>query len=379
MATGFCPALLESIDNIAGQNAPGNKLQITGFLAALFCCQNSTVSPLNNVFDGGHTRPMTVKYRQRALASQVQTEDDCDVNKIPAYAEWTVPSVSHLQHSQFLDDATIQQYCIDASMTRTTGAPPTQVMMEVYSLIKDSAQAVLKKMNQTLVTSMATQFGENTTTGSTAAKVINISSNTDNLNLSNGIVDMLRDLQENEICGDPCIVGGGLFAAFNIAQVAACCSQAGFDMSRIGLPRFFFDKDTQSIWGANNIGVLAPGSVKLLSRNKYQGAFAGQRGTSFFTTFALPINEFGCNVDECLRDLIFDLQLKYIDCPTVVTVNGVNTTVNRGWQLIVSKEFALWVQPTTGYASGDPLQDTNGTLRYQISNTSYTGASYAYA
>lgn len=378
MATGFCPALLASIDDIAGQNAPGNKLGVAGFLAALFCCQNSSASILNDTFQDGHIRPMTVKYRTRSLPSQVQTEDDCDVNRIPAYAEWTVPGVAHLQHSQFLDDATIQQYCIDASRTRSLGQPPTQLMMEVYTLIKDSAQAVLRKMNQTLVTSMATQFGENVTTGSTTGKWININSSGDAFNLANGITDVLMDMLRNEICGDPCIVGGGLFAAYNINQAAACCNQAGIDMSRLNLPRFFFDNDTQNLWGTNAIGVLAPGSVKLLTRNKYRGAFAGQRGSSFFTTFALPVNEFGCSPDQCLRDLVFDLQLRYIDCPTVVTVNGVNTTVNRGWQIIVSKEFALWVQPTSGYESGDELENTNGTLKYFISNTSYSGASYAH-
>jgi hypothetical protein len=379
MATGFCPALLASIDDIAGQNAPGNKLGVNGFLAALFCCQNSNANLLNDAYNDGHTRPMTVKYRTRSLPSQVQTEDDCDVNRIPAYAEWTVPGVAHHQHSQFLDDATIQQYCIDASRQRAVGGPPTQVMMEVYTLIKDSMQVVLRRMNQTLVTSMATQFGDNVVTGSNTGKVINIPSSGDTFNLSNGITDILMDLLRNEICGETCIVGGGLMAAYNINQAAACCNQAGIDMSRLNLPRFWYDNDTQNIWGTNAIGVLAPGSVKLLTRNKYVGAFAGQRGSSFFTTIALPVQEFqGCPVETCLSSLVFDLQLRYIDCPTVITVNGVNQTVNRGWQIIVSKEFALWVQPTSGYESGDELEGTNGTLKYYISNTTYTGSSYAH-
>lgn len=378
MANGFCPALLESIDNIAEQNSPGNKLRIPGFLQMLFCCQNSSVSPLNAAYDGGHTKSMTVRYRQRSLASQVQTENDCDVNRQPARLEWTVPSLSHLQHSQHIADNLIQQYCIDASRIRTTGEPATGVMMEVYEIIKDSAQAVLGRMNQVLVTQMATQWGENTITGSTTGKVINISSSGDGFNLSNGIPDMLNDLQENEICGDPCMVGGGIFNAFTKAVDMACCNAGGIDFSRVGLPRYFYDKDTQSIWGANAIGVFAPGSVKLLTRNKFVGpAFSGERGTSFYTSFVMPFNEFGCPPD-CLTGLRFDLQLKFYDCATTVTVNGVNTTIDPGWQIIVSKDFNLWVMPTTGYESGDPLADTNGTLKYFISNSSYAGSSYAH-
>lgn len=378
MALGFCPALLRSIDQIAESNAPARKLQVAGFLAMLFCCQNSTVSPINDGFEGAHQRPLTVKYRQRPTLDDVQDEDDCDINRIPAYAEWNLPSLGHKQSSFFLDDATIQQYCIDASAQRPVGVPPTRVMQEVYSLIVEHANIVLKAINVDLVTEMATQFGDNVTTGSSTGKVINISRDGDKYILDNGIVDMMRDLQENEICGDPCVVGGGLFAAFNAAQAMSCCNAAGMDMSRIGLPRFFFDKDTQAIWGQNTVGLFAPGSVKFIGRNKYLGAFAGQRGMSFFTTLPLPVEEFGCNLEDCLRDLVFDMQLRYIDCPTQVTVNGTPTTVNRGWEVIISKSYALWVQPDNAYASGDELEGTNGTLKYFITNTTYPAGSYAY-
>lgn len=377
MANGFCPAVLLHINDVAEGNAPGRKLHIAGFLSALFCCQNSTVSPLNTErFDGGHYRPMTVKYRQRPTLSHVQDEDDCDVNRIPSYSEWNVPSLGHKQSSFFLTDDTIQQYCRDASATRAAGAPPTTVMQEIYDLMLEHANIVMRAINVDLVTDMATQFGENTTTGSDNGKVINIERTGNGMILDNGLIDLMRDIQENEICDNPCFIGGGLWSALNMAQVIACCNNAGMDISRIGMPRFYYDKDTQSIWGQNSAALLAPGSVKFIGRNKYVGPFAGQKATSFFTTFAMPVQEFGCNLDECLRDLIFDMQLKYIDCPTTITVNGVETTVNRGWQVIISKDYALWVQPTNAYAASDPLADTNGTLKYFLTNNSYTGPAY---
>jgi hypothetical protein len=378
MATGFCPSVLLHINEVAEGNAPGRKLHIAGFLASLFCCQNSTVSPINTEqFTGAHKRGVTVKYRQRPTISHVQDEDDCDINRVPAYAEWTVPSVGHKQSSFFLDDNTIQQYCNDASMMRSAGVPPSGLMQEIYDLLLEHANVVMKAINQDLVTDMSTQFGENVTTGSSTGKLINISKTADQLILDNGVIDMLRDLQENEICDSPCVVGGGLFAAYNLAQTVSAAASNGIDISRLGMPNFFFDKDTQTIWGQNTVGVFAKGSVKFIGRNKYQGAFGGARGTSYFMTLPLPVAEFGCNLDECLRDLIFDVQLKYIDCPTSVTINGTPTTVDRGWQVIVSKEFALWVQPTSAYGSGDTLEGTNGTLKYFIRNTSYTGGSYA--
>ena len=156
--------------------------------------------------------------------------------------------------------------------------------------------------------------------------------------------------------------------AWNKAQALSCCNLAGLDMSKAAPANFFFDKDTQTIWGTNSVGLFAPGSVKFLGRNQYVGPFSGPKATSFFTTFTLPVADFGCNLDNCLADLQFDLQLKYIDCPTTININGVPTSVGRGWIGIVSKQYGLWVQPLTAYSAGDSLANTNGTLKYFITN-----------
>jgi len=375
MATGFCPYLLKHIKEIAGNNAPGSKMHVAGFLAMTFCCANSTVSPLNDSYQGGHQTSMVVKYRRRPTLSDVQTTDDCAINTTPGYLEWNVPSLSHAQYSFHISDDQISRYCADASRMVSTGQPATRVMQEVYDLVVDGANIVLKKINQVLVTAMATEFGVNVANGSASGKVININQDGNKVILDNGIVDMMQDLQENEFCGDPCIVGGGLFAAYQKAQAIACCSAAGLDTSKMGLPNFFFDKDTQSIWGNNAIGVFAPGSVKFIGRNKFVGDFGGPKpGGSIFTTLPLPVQEFGC-ADDCLKDLVLDLQLKYYDCRTEVS-DGV--FVDRGWQGIISKDYALWVQPDNGYASGDELEGTNGTLKYFIGNSAYSGPAYAY-
>jgi hypothetical protein len=118
--------------------------------------------------------------------------------------------------------------------------------------------------------------------------------------------------------------------------------------------------------------------VKFISWDKYVGeAFVGDKGASFFTNVGMPVNDFGCNLDDCLRDLRLDVQLKYIDCPQNVTINGVSTPVGRGWQVIVSKNFTLWVQPVGAFQTGDSLDGTNGTIKYFASNTAYAGGAYS--
>lgn len=368
MANGYCPALLRTIESIAGENAPSTKMHVAGFLAMTFCCQNSSVSPINDGFQpNGQQKGLTVSYTQRPILTQVQDEDDCDINNIPTYSEWNFPEMRHKQYSFFVADETISKYCDDFASTVAVGAPASRLMREHYFRILEGANIVLRAINRDLVTLAATEFGNNVNTGNADARTINIAQ-TPAMDLDAGIVQLLQDMQDNEICGDPCIVGGGLFSNFTIAQQIACCNSAGMDFSRLGLPRFFFDKETQSIWGANQIGIFAPGSVKFISRNKYVGPYAGEKGKSMFFTMRLPVAEFGC-AQDCLEDLTFDVQMKYIDCPTSVTVNGTAQTVNRGWQFIISKDYSLWVQPTDAFRVTDPLGGTNGTLRYTITNS----------
>lgn len=368
MANGYCPALLKTIESIAGENAPSRKLHVAGFLAMTFCCQNSMASPLqDSTGPDGQQRTVTVSYTQRPVLSMVQDEDDCDINNLPVKQEWSLGPWRHKQSSFYIPDELIQKYCAEfAEMTRT-GRPASPMQRQHYDEILSHANIVLKAINRDIVTLAGTQFGLNVVTHSAAARTIDIAK-TPTVDLSAGVVRLLQDFQDNEICGDPCIVGGGLFSGYNIAQQIMCCNNAGMDFSRLGMPRFFFDKDSQDIWGTNQIGVFAPGSVKFISRLKYEGPYAGEKGKSFFFTMPLPVNEFGCAPD-CLNDLVFDVQMRYIDCPTSVTINGSATTVNRGWQFIISKDYALWVQPQTAYRVDDPLFQTNGVLRYVITNS----------
>jgi hypothetical protein len=368
MANGYCPALLRHIRDIAAGNTPGRRLSPAGFTAMLLNFQNSLVSPINDSWkSNGHVQGMTLKYRRRPTEADVTDEDNCEINSIPQYLEWNIPNLLYRQHSFFLSDEEIQKYCDEASRSVSIGRPATQIMQEHYEVIIEATQALMRSINTALVTAMATQFGDNLVSGSNTGRVINIAKAGTDMTLDDGFIALLSDMRENEICDDTAIVGGGLFSAFDLSRAMLCCSNAGIDLGRLGLPRFYFDKDTQAIWGQDSIGVFTPGSVKFLSRNRYVGAFAGQKGNSTFFTMPLPVNELYC-ADSNLRDLIFDVQLRYIDCPTTIDVAGVPTVVNRGWQFIISKLFGLWVLPTDGYNAGDVLEGTNGTFKYFITN-----------
>jgi len=377
---GYCTELLRSIADINANNS-AEKMRIAGFLAMLFCCANSTVSPVN---DGnrsdGHRQDLRIKYRRRPTEDDVDSDDNCEINRIPAWEEWTIPALGFKKTSWFVSDDEIRKYCSEASQFRSVGGDTPQIMQDHYISFLEAANVLMSAINRDLVTQAAPKFGVNVTTGSSTGKVININRDGDKMILDNGIIEMMRDLQENEFCGTPCIVGGGLYSAWRMAIEAACCNSAGINLQQLGVPEFFFDKATQSIWGENTVGVFSPGSVKFLGFNKFVGNFRGQRGTSFFSTVPMPVNAFGCNADACLRDLVFDFQMKFIDCPTTIAVgpDDTPTLVNRGWQFILSKEYALWTQPDDEYPEGDELEGTNGMLKYFLSNVSGDPSAYAY-
>lgn len=368
MATGFCPALLRNIEDVAGDNAPGRKLHVAGFTQMALCCQNSTANAINDGQEQGQTRPLTVRYKVRPLVSAVQTDESCDNDLTPGYQEWTLPAWDFRQLSFHIPDSTMRQYCLDAINPRRLG--PTTVMNEVYQTVLETANTVMASVNRALVTKMATEFGVNANTGAYGGSVININENGAAFIITNGVPQMLTELEINQICGNPCMVGNGIWHNYvNTRQAGMVGLNAGgLNQGAGNLPPFFYDRDTTTIWGANAVGVFAPGSVKLLEYDQFVGqAYAGKKGGSEFLNFTLPTEEFACAPD--CQNMSFDLQLRYLDCAE----NG----MSRGWQGIVSKKFALWVQPDNAFAVGDPLYGTNGTLKYWIDNSTYTGDSYA--
>ena len=75
MATGYCPALLRQVTEVANGNSAVGKIHVAGFLKMLFCCQNSTVNPINDGYqDNSHRKTLTVAYRQRPTLAHVQEQ-----------------------------------------------------------------------------------------------------------------------------------------------------------------------------------------------------------------------------------------------------------------------------------------------------------------
>lgn len=376
MANGYCLPILTHIEALTNSN-PAKKLSPLGFTQMVLCCMDGSVTPLNDGNADGHTKELAVKYRKRPLESDVSDEASaCDTALTKFYNEFTLPSMLYREYAIFVPDSLIRQYCKDSSDYVKLNADnnavmqkETSVMKEVYDMLVEGGGAILKSINKGLVTQMSTQFGINVVTGNNNAVALDFALGTNVM--QDALIRLMTDWRENEICDSVCMVGNGPFA--NLDLVKAMFSgnnDQGIDQGKLAnmLPSVNFDKDTRTVWGNNQIGVFEKGSLALLTRNKYVGNFARPLGTSNFFTMALPVNEYNCPQD-CLDKLIFDVQVKEIDCPTSMNINGEDVTVGPGILIVLSKEFNLFVKPSNLYEAADPLFGTNGTLRYTITNT----------
>lgn len=379
MPQGFCPPILAHLCAIAECNCPSLKITPAGFLRLLLE-NRPDVSIVNNglrLDDGnGRIRDVILKYLKRSVPGQSSTVDNCDIDIVQSYNETTLATTNYRKLSTYVSDIDLARYCAEATeMIRINGFP-TPFMREFMDRLITMANGLIGDIDQDLLTLQLTQFGVNVVTGTNAATTVNFpgaNAGVDNF-YTESMIKILQDAALNEMCGDLLIAGHGNFNAFTLQQLVACCNQLGIDASRFTGFRWYPDIYSQTIWGTNHIGVFSRGSVGLIEINRFKGFAAGQKGTSEFFTIPLPVD-----CPECYGgydSLEFDVQLRYVDCPTTINVGCVGeTTISRGWILSVGKSFGLFNIPTDAYQHeayddcyNDRLAGNNGSLRYIITN-----------
>jgi hypothetical protein len=372
MALGYAPYLLQHLKVVAADNAPETKVTPTGFLKLLL--ENNPLLKIQDfeklrLSNGeGNIRQVQLKYLQRALTSQTSTSDDCDNDLIPAYAETTLTAVTFRKISFYISDQDIALYEEQAAKTVALGLPPTDFMQEHLTTLMSLVNGLVGAINKDLIGRVV--FGTNITTGLSTATTLNIPQDATKHNLLQGIGKLLSDAQDNEFSGTPLLSGGGLFNTFMSEKGFSSTGFNGINNAQaLQQIKWYYDNYTQAAsgaWGADKIGMFSKGSIGFVDLQKYIGFRAGTKGISTFFQVSLPVMS---PQNDGTADLMtFDAQLRYIDCPTEISTGYSTVTVNRGWQLIISKNYDLFQLPSDAYQTGDILQGNNGALLYNITN-----------
>jgi hypothetical protein len=362
--TAYAPHILESLAQLAQENNPEFKISPVGFLAALI--ENnpklSAFEQLTLTNTGGHQKRVFIKYQPRYNENVIATEDNCNIDLVPAWKVSEIKAERFVKIGIHISDEEISKLVDDASQTVRMGTPPTTLLREHIETIMRIAQALMRKIDAQLLSDVT--WGVNVTTGNNAAVTVNINKDATKNDLNSGFTKILFDASENEFAGNLIIVGNGLMNSYELQKMAAVAAMNGVDVTKFTGYTFYNDTLSKVAWGVNQIGVFEKGSIGFVDVSRYLGFRAGERPNSFFFQLPLPVQ-----TNSGIQPFNFDVQLKYIDCPTVLLNHyGEEEQFDRGWALYISKRYGLWQYPSNVYNAGDVLAGVNGSLRYIITN-----------
>ena len=315
MANGLAPYILNDIKNVAGQATTRFKVDMHGFLAMLV--NNAQANPIQTITSEGNKKEVRIRYRQRNTKAQTDTTASCDNVLTPARKETTLTVGNTRQIAWHLTDALVAQYEAEAlARTNLPGSSPlTGVSAELMDIVFSGANGILDGMNDDLLALLT--FGRNAATGASTAQTINFPQTITAQPLNNGVTKLLYDYKRNNLTGRPQVVGAGFALQWFLQQAYKGLDTGGIDTKiAAGMMDFWPDQDFDDIVGTNHFGIFEPGSVHLVEALEYVGAFAGSKpGASTFGTIPVPAIDALGNA----MPVMFDFQLKYIDCPTTLT------------------------------------------------------------
>lgn len=370
MGKGLAQALLIASREAFRGAAPIQKLTTPGFLQYLLENNQPKIISMGKDDGSGYLRDMKIRYRTRGVPGKSVTTDDCSVQVRPAYIETTVPSTSYRAFGLVFEDDEIAKFEADALAQVALGANGvmTPVMKDIYEAIVEQANGFFADINLDLLAVQAASFGKNVVTGLNTAKTINFALNSTNNPLNGGMTEVMSDAMANEIrLAGACIVGSGLVNNYYLQQPAKGIDQSGLNTTQLALPKFYYDHYAQTALGANQFGLFERDAVQFVNTCRFRGSKAGQKGSDFFMTLKLPLQD--SLGQGNLGAFEFDVQLTYRTCPGEIIINGgAPVQIGRGWNVILSCSYQTVNIPSNSYAATDRLNLVNGTFRYTATN-----------
>lgn len=369
LGQGFAPYLLAHLKNLNPVSNPMMKLEPAGFLNLLL--RQSRPRDLRLNTDNGHRKSVQYTFKQRFTKDFVDTSKSCDQTNQQLRLEGSVDLSSTRQIAIHLPDETVARYEDEASRTVMVGQPSTGMMDElVYDLIS-ATSAIVEAIDEDLLTLAVAAVGTNRVTGSNAAKAINLNQDTNNNQLNDGITEIMHDYKRNQGKGKAQMIGSGLMEAFHMQQVAKGLAQNGIDTRVLANTHdWYYDLNAADILGDNQVLVYEPDAVQLVEYMEYTGFKAGVKpGGSTFGVLPLPMM-----MGNEILPMMFDFQLRYNDCPETVTdaYYGTSLTLQKGYNLIISKQTGLHTIPDNAYRGTDVLNGNRGSYRYSVTNNCET-------
>jgi hypothetical protein len=345
------------MDTVTAPNAPQMKADSVGFLSSLMSEYNKGMSEsISITTPEGRRREARVSYRPRRTATNTITTKTCGTGAGLTMLEDLVTVNSFVKTGNpdlVFDNSYMQRLC------GANDVPPDMASRDWLAAASFIGRELMSAMNglrarldSELLTAVSTQFGVNAATGNNGVVDIGVINGTTGAKVELGYQLFKRQLFTNRITTPPIIVGAGNFYSFNQSMGWGCCNDGGTDWSQVAAQSgyyYFPDHFTDTIIGANQLVVYAPGSLNLVTFNANVGPYAG----------STPTGEKFILADPLVDGLAYDVTVRYVDC------NTSGGTYDGSWVIDMGLTYGLYVIPSDAYAAGDILAGNNGVLRYR--------------
>lgn len=374
MSKGLAQAIIISAREAFKGAYPGDKITPLGWMQFLLSNTAPRIVSTSKDDGSGYVRDVVIRMMQRSAAGLSVTEDNCSIQTRGAYIDLPVGTTMFRALGITFEDDQIAAFEKDAAAVMNVGSPVTAIMKEVWDVIIANANGLLTDINNDMLGIQAISFGANIANGgSNAAKAINFELDGTVNNLATGMTSVMADAMANEMkLAGSSVVGSGLILNYVLQQQAKSANQSGLDTSRLFIPDFKFDPYAQTKWGVNQFGLFEKDSVAFVNVCRFRGHKAGQKGSDYFFTLKLPVQD--SLGQGSFSSFEFDVQLMYRTCPEEVQIGAAGpdnppVMLGRGWNIILMSSYNQVNIPVNAYQAGDRLYGNNGTYRFTASNT----------
>ena len=337
MANSFteslCQKLQTTLNRTAGENAPSMKRDRVGYLEAIMSDANTAGIEKIPVPTNGKNRMVQIDYIQRGTQATVESGTfeempslGCDADVVVKPKEQII-EVSNLAKSSGLlfEESEMRKLCEGDDVW-------------VSNVLMSQINAVNVEMNKYLLAQQALNFGK--FADGTVKKDVKLFEDTTNSQRGIATAKMRHEYDKTAASGAPIIVAGGNFDLYAKMNQIACCNDLGVDLARWTDYQYYYDRFVDGQVGNNEMIMLAPGAVQLVTWNAYVGDYAKRN----------DVFEHGTMTDP-FTGLTYDLKIQYDSC-------------EDKWKIQFGVHFQVVYLPADGFEATDDLSGVNYTFNF---------------
>lgn len=334
----ICKMTVQSLANVARDNYPVLGREKAGFLESLMSDYNRAgFEQIDLDYNDGKEKKKIIRYLQNGDPDLIST--NCNVTSCTAgteeiYRDQLVAITNCITSPAIvLSKAQLRQYCEGTQEVRA-------------AMIMRHMNNFMQKLDRELLALAFAGDGNfyngvpGGVPGPQAVDLLNIDAGGKESADYSGEIDIFQQYELQGFHGAPIIVGAGKLDRYMKYKGIGCCNQWGQAINEIGKWAYFWDKNVETVFGADEFLTYAPGSMQLITHNENKGDFRVEHEHYMETTIQDPVTglelDFDLNYDICLKKLTFFFKLQY----------------------------TLWVPPTDLFAVTDPRSGTNRILNW---------------